>query len=171
MINNKLSVPVCRQVLNGWPNSAKKDAQKGSTKLKSLNLPDDVVLELNDLTDEGNWASGAKEKFKRIFLFLGTVDDIFTTSPQKPETFQLRINYINECRTLTLNFPASKTVLDIKNDLYALLKIPVRFQKWIGWPANVSNTSKLGDILSEPILNLELTRINENVGTSSSSNM
>ena len=110
-------------------------------------------------------------KFKRIFLFLGTVDDIFTTSPQKPETFQLRINYINECRTLTLNFPASKTVLDIKNDLYALLKIPVRFQKWIGWPANVSNTSKLGDILSEPILNLELTRINENVGTSSSSNM
>lgn len=79
-------------------------------------------------------------------------------------TYQLRIKYTNEDRYLNLNFPATKTVLEIKNDLYAVLKVPVRFQQWKGWPENVSNTAKLSEIGIEPIHNLELTRIDNDSG-------
>lgn len=92
--------------------------------------------------------------------------------PQQPtETFQLRIKYTNENRTLTLNFPATKTVLDIKNDLYAVLKVPVRFQQWKGWPDSANGLSKLSEIFQNPIINLEVTRISEPTGTSSSAVM
>lgn len=84
------------------------------------------------------------------------------------DVYQLRIKYINEDRYLNLNFPATKTIIDIKNDLYAVLKVPVRFQHWKGWPENVPCTAKLCEIGIEPIHMLELTRIdNEQVGTSS----
>lgn len=90
---------------------------------------------------------------------------------QPTETYQLRIKYTNEDRYLTLNFPASKTIVEIKNDLYAVLKIPVRFQQWKGWPENVPGSAKLGEIGIQAIHNLELTRTGENAGSSSSSSM
>lgn len=109
----------------------------------------------------------------QIFLFLGISDDVFGSLPQlqsPPDTFQFRIFVTNENRHLTLNFPATKTILEVKNDLYAVLKIPVRFQQWKGWP-DVPVTSKLSEAGIEPIHNLELTRIGDTVGSSSSSNM
>lgn len=99
-------------------------------------------------------------------------DDAFgnalASSPNEITMYQLRIKYTNEDRFLNLNFPATKTIIDIKNDLYAVLKVPVRFQQWKGWP-DVPGTAKLCEIGIEPIHMLELTRIeNEQVGTSSS---
>lgn len=105
-----------------------------------------------------------------IALFLGLSDDVFGNLASQNETsvYQLRIKYTNEDRYLNLNFPATKSIIEIKNDLYAVLKIPVRFQQWKGWPENVPGTSKLDEIGIEPIHMLELTRIdNEQVGTSS----
>lgn len=83
--------------------------------------------------------------------------------------YQLRIKYTNEDRYLNLNFSPNKTIIDIKNDLYAVLKIPVRFQHWKGWPENAPGTAKLCEIGIEPIHMLEVTRIDQNdhVGTSS----
>ena len=103
-------------------------------------------------------------------LFLGISDDVFGSLATQNETsvYQLRIKYTNEDRYLNLNFPATKTIIEIKNDLYAVLKIPVRFQQWKGWPENVPGTSKLDEIGIEHIHMLELTRIDtEQVGTSS----
>jgi hypothetical protein len=94
----------------------------------------------------------------------GVVDDDIFAVPNEVMTYQLRIKYTNEDRYLNLNFPATKTVLDIKNDLYAVLKVPVRFQQWKGWPENVSGSAKLSEIGIEPIHNLELTRIDNDSG-------
>jgi hypothetical protein len=84
--------------------------------------------------------------------------DMPLLSPSNSElSYQLRIYYTNEDRYLNLNFPATKTLIDIKNDLNAVLKIPVRFQKWEGWPANASNATKLSEMGIEPIHTLQLT--------------
>jgi FAS-associated factor 1 len=142
-------VPKCRQLLKGWPSSSATQAQNENTSLISMKLPQENVLELTDLTGEGV-----------------TDDDIFAV-PNEVTTYQLRIKYTNEDRYLNLNFPATKTILDIKSDLYAVLKVPVRFQQWTGWPTNASDTAKLSEIGIEPIHNLELTRIESNSGSGS----
>lgn len=72
--------------------------------------------------------------------------------------YQLRIRYTNENKDLNLNFPASKTLLDIKNDIYAVLKVPVRYQNWTGWPADSSNATKLSETGISAIHSLQLTR-------------
>lgn len=174
MILSKTSVPVCRQTLKGWSSFAKTNAQEGSTRLQSLNLPSEVNLELNDLSLEGNanlksLLLSQQLMTQIVLLFLGLSDDVFGNIQPPPliEMYQLRIKYTNENRYLTLNFPATKTILDIKNDLYAVLKVPVRFQQWKGWPVDAPGTAKLGDIGIEPIHNLEMTRISENAGASS----
>lgn len=80
--------------------------------------------------------------------------------------YQLRIYYTNEDRYLNLNFPATKTLIDIKNDLNAVLKIPVRFQRWEGWPEKVSATTKLSEMGIEQIHTLQLTCINNESSSS-----
>lgn len=102
----RTTVPICRQLLK-WPNPSLKESPAGSIVLKSLNLSSETNIELTDLTHEG------------------FMDDITTVSPIVESTYQLRIKYTNENRSLNLNFPGSKTVLDIKNDLNAVLKLPV----------------------------------------------
>jgi len=93
--------------------------------------------------------------------------DMPSLSPLNSDTsYQLRIYYTNEDRHLNLNFPATKTLIDIKNDLNAVLKIPVRFQKWEGWPANVSNASKLNEMGIEQIHSLKLTSTGNESGPS-----
>lgn len=50
---DKTAVPVCRQLLKGWPASIVNQIQNGNTSLKSLKLPDENNLELTDITNEG----------------------------------------------------------------------------------------------------------------------
>lgn len=98
-------------------------------------------------------------------------DDVIPLSPIQSSSnavFQLRIFYTNEDRYLNLNFPASKTVIDIKNDLYAVLKVPVRFQVWEGWPAHSTNESKLSDLGIDNIHTLRLTSTGSESGGSGS---
>ena len=40
-----------------------------------------------------------------------------------------------------LKFPGTKLIRDIKNDIYDLTSIPVRFQQWTGWPPNIDEES------------------------------
>lgn len=152
LIMKKTSVPVCRQNLkmNGVP---MKSMQSDSTKLRALSLPsNEVSLELFDMTGDGVVTS----ELPSLPLL---------SSPNS--VYQLRIHYTNEDRYLNLNFPASKTVLDIKNDLYAVLKIPVRFQLWQGWPEYVTNESTLADLNIENIFSLKLTSTLSDSGSSS----
>lgn len=50
---DKTAVPVCRQLLKGWPTTIVNQIQNGNTSLKSLKLPDENNLELTDITNEG----------------------------------------------------------------------------------------------------------------------
>lgn len=88
----------------------------------------------------------------------GVSDDVVFVSADPPAMFQLRIRYTNENRELNLNFPASKTVLEVKNDIHAVLRIPVRHQQWVGWPDNCTNTTKLSETGINPVHNLQLSR-------------
>jgi FAS-associated factor 1 len=142
VIFQQTSVPLCRQQIKGWLNSTSKEAQNDSTILKSLRVSKENNIFLTDMTNEG------------------ISDDVEFVSAEPPPMYQLRILYTNENRTLNLNFASSKTLLDIKNDIYAVLKVPVRHQKWTGWPQPESsyNAKKLSELGINAIHNLTLKR-------------
>jgi FAS-associated factor 1 len=108
--------------------------------LKSLNCSRESNIFLTDLTPEG------------------FSDDVVIVSADPLPMYQLRIRYTNENKELNLNFPASKTILDIKTDIYAVTKIPVRHQVWVGWPDSSSNSTKLGETGFNSVQHLQLSR-------------
>lgn len=65
---------------------------------------------------------------------------------------------MNENQMIPLNFPGTKTILEVKIDLHAITNIPVRHQKWSGWPANTNNSTPLSDAGIGFNHNLELSR-------------
>jgi FAS-associated factor 1 len=136
------SVPACRQSIKGWPKHSHKEAQNQESILKSLNVPRDSNLFLTDLSSEG------------------FSDDVVFVSADPLPMYQLRIYFTNENKELNLNFPASKSILDIKTDIYAVTKIPVRHQIWTGWPDNSSNSTTLGETGFSAVQHLQLTRAN-----------
>lgn len=109
--------------------------------LKSLNLSKENNIFLTDMTMDG------------------LSDDVVIVSADPFTMYQLRIRYTNEDREMHLNFPASKTILDIKNDMHAVLKVPVRHQVWTGWPPNSNNTTKLSETGFNAVHMLQVTRI------------
>lgn len=146
------------------PISPINDFQNDSTILKSLNLQSSNVIELNDLSLEGNrvFIKLYVVTANNDFIFVGFVHDNAIASGSSlnldaGNVHQLRIFFSNEDRYLNLNFPSFKTILDIKNDLNAVLKIPVRFQVWEGWPDNSTNESKLSEIEIKDVHFLKLT--------------
>lgn len=140
-ISLKTSVPVCRQQLKGWHKPTHREALIDSTVLSSLKLSKENNIFLTDLTHEG------------------FSDDVVFVSADPPTMYQLRIRYTNENRELNLNFPASRTLLEIKNDIYSVLKVPVRHQVWTGWPENSSNATKLSETGINPVHSLQLSRL------------
>lgn len=138
------AIPVCRQLIKGWPKHTHKEAQHDEAVLKSLNTTRDSNIFLTDLSTEG------------------FSDDVVFVSSDPPPMYQLRIYFTNENKELNLNFPASKSILDIKTDIYAVTKIPVRHQLWTGWPPSSSNTTTLGETGFGAVHHLQLTRSSEN---------
>nr|CAD7267927.1 unnamed protein product [Timema shepardi] len=49
-------------------------------------------------------------------------------------TYVLQVRDEMTNKTHTLNYPGSKTVLDVKRDAHTFTDIPVRHQAWSGWP-------------------------------------
>nr|CAD7204607.1 unnamed protein product [Timema douglasi] len=49
-------------------------------------------------------------------------------------TYVLQVRDEMTNKTHTLNYPGSKTVLDVKRDTHTFTDIPVRHQAWSGWP-------------------------------------
>lgn len=110
------------------------------------------------------------DQYKMLLFFAGFTAEIPLTQLNSEVSYQLRIYYTNEDRYLNLNFPATKTLIEIKNDLNAVLKIPVRFQKWEGWPSNVTNSTKLSDMGIEQIHLLQLTCMSSDSSSSTRPN-
>lgn len=95
-----------------------------------MNLSDENELIVNDI----------KEKYNDI----GAVNDDADVE-RLTQTFKLHILLGNTTNTipLQLNFPGTRSIGDVKKDVYAVTNIAVRHQQWLGWPSDVSDDTAL----------------------------
>jgi len=118
IVYSRLGVPVCRQILTGWHKAPTND----STTLALLNLPRENILILNYLDSENNGMD-------------------VETEENLTRTYVLNVYDETRSKDYTLNYPGTKTVEEVKADVYSLTDIPVRHQVWTGWPASMKDDS------------------------------
>lgn len=116
------SIPQCRQSWCGWVQSS--DNYDDSTTLRTMNLSDENELIVNDIKDSYN--------------DIGIVNDDADVE-RLTRTFKLNIMFGNTTVPLQLNFPGTKSIGDVKKDVYSVTNIAVRHQQWHGWPSDVSD--------------------------------
>ncbi|RVE51396.1 hypothetical protein evm_003951 [Chilo suppressalis] len=100
-------VPVCRQQISGLGGSK---ATSGAL-LGHLALPRNAVLRLK-AADQLMADDEVAERLTNTYVLHVKHDD----------------------KDYTLKYPGTKTVQEVKNDIYSLTDIPVRHQAWTGWP-------------------------------------
>ncbi|XP_013187672.2 FAS-associated factor 1 [Amyelois transitella] len=100
-------IPVCRQQLSGLGGSR----ATASAQLASLGLRHNAVLRL---------------KAADHLMVDDEVAERLTT------TYVLHVKH--DDKEYTLKYPGTKTVQEVKNDIYSLTDIPARHQQWTGWP-------------------------------------
>ncbi|XP_046751610.1 FAS-associated factor 1 isoform X1 [Diprion similis] len=122
MIRAEVGIPPCQQELHGW----KKEPQSDFTILETLDLLPEVTLYLRLITEIGDWAS-----------------DVVKTSDRLAQEYVLNIRDEVHNRSYKLKFLGTRTVLEVKTDLFTLTDIPVRNQHWIGWPPTLKNDNTM----------------------------
>lgn len=55
------------------------------------------------------------------------------------QTYRLSIFDATHNQMHEINFPGTKTVLEVKRDISDLTNIPVRHQLWSGWPSQITD--------------------------------
>lgn len=95
-----------------------------------MNLSNDNELIVNDVKDLRD-------------NDIGVVED--SDVERLTATFALNILIENSGNTapLQLNFPGTKSIADVKKDVYSVTNIAVRHQQWHGWPSGVSDDTAL----------------------------
>lgn len=60
-------------------------------------------------------------------------------------TYNLKVRFESDSRkeTFNLKYNGTKTILEIKSDLYSLTNVPVRHQVWSGWPPNIDDQTMI----------------------------
>lgn len=122
----KVKVPNCKYQLDGW----KKESPTPSTVLKSLNLQRAInilflrpIAQLVELETSDSVSISMSERLARVYI--------------------LKINDKIQNKNYSLQFPGTQTVRDVKAGIYALNDVPIRNQKWIGWPLGVVDDDTL----------------------------
>lgn len=121
ILETELHVPVSRMQLKGWKTGDVTD----STVLRSLHLP----------------------KNNSLYVLTPDIAPTATTSQSGAlqeslnQNFLLVISHHEAQRDYSLNFPGSKTIQEVKRNIYDLTNIPVRHQQWEGWPATARDDS------------------------------
>lgn len=118
MITIEVGISSCQQNLEGWKTPPKSD----SVTLSSLSLP----------------------KENTLFLMPSDFDDAelpteSSLTDRLTQTYTLNVYAESKKKTFSLKFLGSKTVLEVKSDVYTLTDIPVRHQVWSGWPAELNS--------------------------------
>ncbi|XP_017775062.1 PREDICTED: FAS-associated factor 1 isoform X2 [Nicrophorus vespilloides] len=121
LLNKELKVATCRQLLSGWARMP----QYQNTPLSELSLPDMNALHLTVINNQDF-----------------SVDDTEVTERLKGN-YILKIRDENADKMYSLNYPGTKTILDVKSDVYSLTNIHVRNQVWSGWPPNIDDNTML----------------------------
>ncbi|XP_064477091.1 FAS-associated factor 1-like [Ornithodoros turicata] len=111
-IQGELGVAPCRQVLRGWRRNNVAD----ETVISTLELPADHTLQLSTTEEE-------------------------IQPPVEEDSIKLNITDKTANKSYSINFPASRTLLQIKQDVCDLTSIPVSQQRWTGWPAHRDSAS------------------------------
>lgn len=55
------------------------------------------------------------------------------------QSYTLNVHDESHQKKYSLKFLGSKTVLEVKTDVYTLTDIPVRHQVWTGWPSQLKS--------------------------------
>ncbi|MGH0137278.1 UNVERIFIED_CONTAM: hypothetical protein FKN15_069602 [Acipenser sinensis] len=121
ILETELHVPVSKMQLKGWKTGDVTD----STVLRSLHLPKNNSLYV--LTPD--------------IAPTATTSQSGTLQESLNQNFLLVISHHEAQRDYSLNFPGSKTIQEIKRNIYDLTNIPVRHQQWEGWPATARDDS------------------------------
>ncbi|XP_056115557.1 FAS-associated factor 1 isoform X1 [Rhinichthys klamathensis goyatoka] len=122
ILETELQVPVSKMQLKGWKSGDVSD----STVLRSLHLPKNNSLYV--LTPD-------------IAPSASTSQSSSAQQGSSNQNYLLVISHREAQRDYSLNFPASKTIQEVKRNISDLTNIPVRHQQWDGWPASASDDS------------------------------
>ncbi|EZA56540.1 FAS-associated factor 1 isoform X3 [Ooceraea biroi] len=115
---HKTSVAPCQQHLRGW----KKEPQGLHTTLQTLDLPRENTLYLSSFSQDGDLAH-----------------ETVSVSGRMTQTYTLNVKDEVHNETYKLKFPGTRTVLEVKTDVYSLTDVPVRNQQWKGWPSSLKD--------------------------------
>ncbi|XP_013397035.1 FAS-associated factor 1 [Lingula anatina] len=140
------NIPIEKMVLRGFPNKHAEDY----TMLRLLNLPQETTLYLltpglySHMGDTNNSQSAESSNILE----------------RLSQNFTLNIRFRDKDTTYKLNFPGSRTVKEVKNDVGDVIDVPVRLQKWTGWPDSASDETMTlaGCGVGFPCHNLEVSR-------------
>ncbi|XP_012278050.1 FAS-associated factor 1 [Orussus abietinus] len=111
---------VCQQELQGW----KTEPRSNLTVLQTLDLPSENTLHIvsNPAMEVGDSAS-----------------DSVTLSDRLAQTYTLNVKDEVHNKKYRLQFRGTRTVLEVKSDIYSLIDVPVRNQQWKGWPSTLKD--------------------------------
>lgn len=122
------TIPMCRQSWCGWVQPS--DNYDDSTALHTMNLSDENELIVNDIKDLRD-------------NDIGVVDDADVERLTRTYKLNIILGNTNNTTPLQLNFPGTKTIGDVKTDVYSVTNIAVRHQQWHGWPPGLSENIAL----------------------------
>lgn len=122
------SIPTCRQSWCGWVQSS--ENSDDSTPLHTMNLSDENELIVNDIKDLRD-------------NDIGVVDDSDIERLTRTYTLNILLGNTSNTSPMQLNFPGTRTIADVKKDIYSVTNIAVRHQQWHGWPSGVSDDTAL----------------------------
>ncbi|PNF19491.1 FAS-associated factor 1 [Cryptotermes secundus] len=120
LLTAQLGILACQQGLEGWKHYPSSDL----TTLASLNLPKENILFLTvpDIMEDGELSAEDSSTAERLI-----------------QPYTLNVHDESQQKNYSLKFLGSKTVLEVKTDVYTLTDIPVRHQVWTGWPSQLKN--------------------------------
>lgn len=119
---------MCRQSWCGWIQSS--ENYSDATELHTINLSDENELIVNDIKDLSD-------------NDIGIADDADVERLTRIYTLNILLGNTSNTTPLQLNFPGTKTIADVKKDVYSVTNIAVRHQQWHGWPSGVADHTAL----------------------------
>nr|WMZ41597.1 FADD protein [Altica viridicyanea] len=120
-LQREVKVNPCRQLLSSWARLS----QYESTPFSKLMLPDENTLHLTVKPSDGGITADAEN----------------SVTEKLNGMYTLNVKY--ESRTFNLKYQGTKTILEVKGDVYTLTNIHVRNQIWSGWPPNIDDNTML----------------------------
>ncbi|XP_072367012.1 FAS-associated factor 1 isoform X1 [Scyliorhinus torazame] len=125
ILENELQIPLSQMQLKGWKSTDVSD----STILRSLHLPKNNSLYVltPDIAQPGSDGPATSQSS--------------ALQESLNQNFMLIITHREAQRDYSLNFPGTRTVQEVKRNIFDLTNIHVRHQIWEGWPATAEDDS------------------------------